>query len=67
MATYYTEKTGLDRYDLRQTRYRSQRSTGKEHPHDLMAVSFPAAGMLELIKKHFPDTDASAITEEPAK
>jgi hypothetical protein len=67
MATYYTEKTGPDRYDLRQTRFRAQRDTGKEHPHDLMAVSFSADGMLELIKKHFPDTDASAISEEPTK
>jgi hypothetical protein len=67
MATYYTEKTGPDRYDLRQTRFKAQRDTGKEHPHDLMAVSFSAAGMLELIKKHFPDTDASAINEEPTK
>ena len=59
--TYYVIRIGDDRFDLRQTRYGDRLAMGNEHPHDLMAVSFTAQQMRELIAKHFQDTDASAL------
>lgn len=64
MPTYYVIQTGPDSFDLRQTRYRAQFESKKEHPHDLMAVGFTASGMREIIKKWFPDTDVSALPLE---
>lgn len=61
MTTYYVVKVGDNRFDLRQTRYKAQLAAGSEHPHDLMAVSFPADGMRDIISKWFHDTDASAL------
>lgn len=61
MSTYYVIQTGPDSFDLRQTRYRKQFENGKEHPHDLMAVSFTASGMCEILEKWFSDTDVSAL------
>lgn len=60
MATYYVVKVG-DRFDLRQERYRARFDAGREHPHDLMAASFTADGMREILAKLFADTDASAL------
>lgn len=59
--TYYVAKTGDDRFDLRQTRYKEQLEAGREHPHDLMATGFTADGMREILAKWFADTDASAL------
>lgn len=66
MATdYYVEKVGPDRFDLRQTRYRSQRLTrnGNGHPHDAMAAGFTAEAMREVIARHFSTAsiDTSAL------
>ncbi len=61
MKTYYVVKVGPDRFDLRQTRYAATLRAGKEHPHDLMAASFTADGMREIIGKWFADTDATAL------
>lgn len=61
MARYYVVKVGPDSFDLRQSRYADLFKAGKEHPHDLMACSFTAAGMREILAKWFADTDASAL------
>ncbi len=67
-ATYYVVCAGPDRFDLRQTRYRSLLEAGREHPHDLMAAGFTAEGMREILAKWFSDTDSSALPlpAEPA-
>jgi hypothetical protein len=62
--TYYVVRTGPDSFDLRQERFRSELEQGKEHPHDLMATSFTAAGMREILDKWFSDTDDSALPPE---
>jgi len=67
VSTYYVIQTGPDSFDLRQTRYRAQFESGKEHPHDLMAVSFTASGMREILEKWFSDTDVSALPPERMK
>jgi hypothetical protein len=64
MSTYYVVRTGPDSFDLRQTRYADQLAKGNEHPHDLMAAGFTAAGMREILRKWFDDTDASALPAE---
>jgi hypothetical protein len=61
MPNYYVVKTGPNRFDLRQTRYKQFYQTGKEHPHDLMAVGFDYNGMKEIINKWFQDTDTSEL------
>lgn len=61
MSTYYVVRVGPDRFDLRQSRYAEQFKQGAEHPHDLMAVHFDAAGMRDIIAKHFQDTDTTAL------
>lgn len=59
-ARYYIVKTGDDRYDMRQERFR-----GTVHPHDLMAVGFSAAQMRDMLAQHFPaDVDTSALPPE---
>lgn len=54
--TYYIVRTGPNRFDMRQTRYKAQRAAGKEHPHDLMATQFTRDGMIEILDKHFADS-----------
>jgi hypothetical protein len=65
-AEYYAERTGPDRYTLRQTRYRRQLEQGSEHPHDVMAVGFTAAGLREMISAYLPTAtcDLSALPNE---
>lgn len=66
---YYVVKVGDDRYDLRQSRYRVQLLAGREHPHDLMACGFTAAGMRELLQttiKGVTDTTALPPAEPQA-
>jgi hypothetical protein len=60
--TYYAVKTGKDRFDLRQSRYRHLRSQGG-HPHDLCAVGFTAKDLRELCEKYQFDADLSALPD----
>ena len=50
--SYYIVKTGADRFDLRQARFRSAFEAGQEHPHDLCAVGFTREGMKDLVQKY---------------
>lgn len=59
--TYYVIKTGQNRFDLRQARYRKALENGKEHPHDLIATGFTADGMRKILEKWFADTDITAL------
>lgn len=61
--TYYLVKVGRDLYDMRQTRYKKQFDAGKEHPHDLCAAHFTAAGIRELIRLYNFDVDLSNLTD----
>ena len=58
---YYVVRTGQDRFDLRQTRYRAQHAAGREHPHDIVAVGFTADDMRAALAEWFDDTDTSAL------
>lgn len=58
--TYYVVKDG-DFYTLRQSRYHYLLALGDPHPHDIMAQCFDAAGMWEIIIKHFRHTDTSVL------
>lgn len=65
---YYVVKTGDDRFDLRQSRFKDQLAAGNEHPHDLMASGFDREGMNKVIDQYFlRDTDASAMFDPVAK
>lgn len=57
---YYIVKTGENRFDLRQTRFKAQLAEGREHPHDLCAVGFDATGMRQLVDSGF-DADVSPL------
>jgi len=64
MSTYYIVKTGINQFDMRQTRYIPQLAKGKENPHDLMVAGFTADAMREILAKWFVDTDATALVGE---
>lgn len=67
-AVYYIIRTGEDRFDMRQTRYRKRLQDGKEHPHDLMAVGFTKQGMQEMLKKYnFDAVDTMAMDDATAQ
>jgi hypothetical protein len=59
--TYYVHSRAPGLYDLRQTRYRALFQQGREHPHDLCAVSFTARALRELIERHRLDVDPTTI------
>lgn len=65
MATMYAAKEGTT-YVLRQTRYREQLASGCEHPHDTCAVANSARQLQEMVSKHWPDADFSALQAELA-
>jgi len=62
-STYYVTPSPRmpGRFDLRQARYAEQLRAGREHPHDLMATGFTGQDMRDLVAKHFPDTDLTAL------
>ena len=61
MPLYYAVKTGPDRYDLRQERFRNHRP---EHPHDVMMAGFKAEDMRDVCQRYGFDADLSALDDE---
>lgn len=61
MHTYYAVKTGPDRYDMRQERFRKKFDRGIDHPHDVCATGFTAQGLRDVCEKYKFDCDFSAL------
>lgn len=61
---YYLVNTRGDYWDMRQTRYKAQMASGKEHPHDLCATGFSAQQMCDLVAQHGFDVDLSPLEKE---
>lgn len=51
-------------YVLRQERYRANRGSGYDHPHDVCAVATSAQELHEMVMPHWPDADFSAVASE---
>lgn len=61
---HYLVRTGADRYDMRQTRYRAQLANGREHPHDVCAMGFTGQGIRDLVAQYAFDCDMSLLDDE---
>ncbi len=61
---YVTKEHGT--YYLRQTRFKQLLEQGQEHPHDVCAVATSVAQMHQMIDKHWPNADYSAVEEQAA-
>lgn len=58
---YYLVKTGPNRWDMRQTRFRDQLQAGKEHPNDICATGFDAEGIRRIVAAHNFDVDLTEL------
>lgn len=58
---YITRSQSGQTYEMRQMRYKDLLTSGREHPHDLCAVSVSIEQMHTMIDKWWPDADYSAV------
>lgn len=62
MTTYYVEKSDSGLLELRQQRFREQRASGKEHPHDICAVARTVEELQEMERRYLTGgVDYSAV------
>lgn len=62
MAEMYVSQNGL-LFELRQERYRAQRAAGREHPDDVCAIARSVEEMHQMVDKHWPNADYSAVEQ----
>ncbi len=57
MPDMYVRQEANNLYALRQVRYKPQLAAGREHPHDMCAISGSLAELRRMCIKHWPDVD----------